>query len=395
MSRLIPPAPIAAAEFAGRRDAAARGAAERGLQGLFVCSRGGGAVDRYGDVAWLTDHYTSFPFIPDVEGHWTGRAHAFLALPAAGSPRLVIDIPYANRVAMPADQVVVADLVIEAAIDALRQTGLAAGKVGLVGGDTLALSMFRKIEAALPDIAFVTADDVLGGLRAVKSPGEQARLRDAARLGSRMLDAMMMAAVPGATHADVLTAGMDVLIPAGGILYNSFMASGSGGAHPVAIRSTFPTWASPEPLEAGQWFRTGISGVLNGYVFDLARACPVGPPSVPQVEAFEAAIAVINTGRAAIRPGALAGDVATAGLRRQAELGIPVSGVFSGLGHGVGMGWDVPWLNPGDPTPLVPGMVLCLEKTLVHDGWLGDFEETVLVTPDGAETITDAVIRRW
>jgi Xaa-Pro aminopeptidase len=116
---------------------------------------------------------------------------------------------------------------------------------------------------------------------------------------------------------------------------------------------------------------------------------------VPQVEAFEAAIAVINTGRAAIRPGALAGDVATAGLRCQAELGIPVSGVFSGLGHGVGMGWDVPWLNPGDPTPLVPGMVLCLEKTLVRDGWLGDFEETVLVTPDGAETITDAVIRRW
>jgi hypothetical protein len=28
-------------------------------------------------------------------------------------------------------------------------------------------------------------------------------------------------------------------------------------------------------------------------------------------------------------------------------------------------------------------------------GYLGDFEETVLVTGDGVELLTDAVVRRW
>jgi len=392
---LAPKTPISPDEFAARRTAATAAAQAEELDGLLVCGRGGGSVDRFADIAYLTDHYSSFPFIPDVEGHWTGRGHSFLALPCRGNPVLVIDVPYVDRVAMPAHQVVVADLVIEAAIEALRSCGLARGRIGLVGTDTIALNMFRKIEAALPEAQFVPADRLLGALRAVKSPAEIARLRAASALGSRMLDAMMDAAVPGRTHADVLAAGMAVLIPAGGIFYNSFMASGHGGDAPHAVRSTFPTWCSPEPLREGQWFRTGISGVLHGYYFDLARACPIGRPSNHQIDAFEAAIDVIAAGIAAIRPGATAGDVARAGLAKQKALEYPVSGVFSGLGHGIGLGWDVPWLNTDDTTPLVPGMVLCLEKTLSRDGYLGDFEETVLVTEAGCALLTDAKIRRW
>ena len=40
-------------------------------------------------------------------------------------------------------------------------------------------------------------------------------------------------------------------------------------------------------------------------------------------------------------------------------------------------------------------MVLCVERSVRHDGYYGDFEETVLVTGDGCELLTDAVIRRW
>src|SRR5262250_348680 len=107
---------ISPAEFAERRRKAAALAREEGLAGLLVCGRGGGAVDRYGDIAYLTDHYTSFPYIPDVEGKWTGRAHSFLVLAADGPQRLVIDIPYRDKIVMPADEIVVTDLVIESTI---------------------------------------------------------------------------------------------------------------------------------------------------------------------------------------------------------------------------------------------------------------------------------------
>jgi hypothetical protein len=39
--------------------------------------------------------------------------------------------------------------------------------------------------------------------------------------------------------------------------------------------------------------------------------------------------------------------------------------------------------------------VLSIERTITLDGYLGDFEETVLVTPDGYELITDAQQRNW
>ena len=40
-------------------------------------------------------------------------------------------------------------------------------------------------------------------------------------------------------------------------------------------------------------------------------------------------------------------------------------------------------------------MVLCVERSLRHAGFYGDFEETVLVTETGCELLTDARVRRW
>jgi len=387
---VIPPA-----EFAERRRRAADGARRLGLDALLVGGRGGGTLDRYGDVMYLTNHYTSFPYIPDLPGSWTGRAHAFLVLPVGGRPTLVIDVPYVDELALPRDEIVIADLVIEDTIAALKAAGLEGAKIGLVGGDTIPHSMFQQFAAALPKATWVNADAVLADLRSIKSPAEIAKLKAASALGSRMLDAMMDAAKPGASHGDVVAAGLARLVPAGGMLYNSFMASGRGGDDPTYIRSSFPTWGATSRLENGQWFRIGISGVLDGYCFDLARARPIGPPTNAQISAFEAAISVIETGIATVRPGATAGEIGRAGRAKQDALGYPFKGVFSALGHGVGLGWDPPWLAPDDATVIRPNMVLCLEKTLMKDGYLGDFEETVVVTESGCETITNARKRYW
>ena len=386
--------PIPVEEFSDRRRRALALAKEKGLDGLLVCGRGGGGLDRYGDVFYLTNHYTSFPFIPDLPGAWTSRAHTFLIMPVNDDPTLIVDLPYIDTVAMPRDRIVIADLVTEDTITALRKS-LAKGRIGLISGDTLPAPVAKQFEAALPDATFVPADDILIGLRSLKSPAEIAQLRVASKLGSRAIEAMMAAAVPGATHGDVVAAAMQVIVPAGGALYNSFMASGRGGPNPTVTRCSFPTWGAKQPLEEGQWFRVGLSGVLNGYCFDLARATPVGKPVPEQVAAFEAAVAVVDAGIAAMKPGATAGDVARAGLKKQEEAGFAWKGVFSGLGHGLGLGWDAPWLTLDEKSPILPGMVMCIEKTLMRDGWLGDFEETVVIDAEGAHLITDARRRNW
>lgn len=387
---------IPAEEFETRRNRATAAAAAQGLDALLICARGGGTLDRYGDVLYLANFYTPFPYIPDLPGQWTARAHAFLLLPVGGEPMLIRDVPDDGRIALPAEHQIYTDLVLEDTVKAIRQAGLAEGRIGLVGGDVLPVSTFRQLCAALPSVDWPDAQPILSKLRAFKSPGEIALLRESARVGSRTIEAMMEAAVPGATHGEVVAAGQAVLNAAGGALYNSFMASGTGGAEPVLVKSNFPTWGSPQKLEAGHWLRLGISGVVGGYVFDVSRSRSVGAAATnAQIALFEGAIDVVEAGIAAIRPGATAADLAAAGRAKQEELGFPLTGVFSGLGHGIGMGWDSPWLAAGDDTPIEPGMVLNFEKTLTRDGYLGDFEETVLVTDSGVEKLTDAQIRYW
>lgn len=386
---------VPAEEFAERRRRAVAAAKARGLAGLLVCSRGGGTLDRYADVLYLTNFYTHFPFIPDFEGNWSARAHTFLILPVDEVPELVIDVPDDGRIRLADGRVTYSDFVLDDAVKALKTAGLGSARIGLVGGDVMTFTMLNKLRAALPELVIEPADDLLMGLRSIKSPAEIALLRRASAIGSRMIEAMMDAAVTGASHGDVVAAGLNYLVPAGGMLYNSFMASGRGGDPSRFAKSNFPTWGSDKRLADGDWIRLGISGAVDGYVFDLARSKAVGPVTNRQVELFESAIASIEATLAAIRPGATAGDLGAAGLDKQKSMGFAVDGVFSAMGHGIGLGWDDPWLARGVTTPIVPDMVLSVERTIMQDGYLGDYEESVLITPDGYERLTDATMRFW
>lgn len=389
-----PPPDIPQDEYVLRQKKTAARAAEAGLDGLLLCSRGGGTVDRYANVFYLANFYSSFPFVPDRKQHWAARAHSFLLVPSHGQPLLITDTPV-RREQVPVEEVLTGDDVIARVVEGFEQRGLSRGRIGLAGGDVIPLSIFQELQRALPGVSFTPADAMLDEIRMVKSPAEIAILRHASLLGSAAIEAMMEAARPGATHGEIMGVGLNVIARAGGMLYNNFMSSGRGGNDPSMVSSDFPTWAATEPLAEGQWFQIGISGVWRGYFFDHSRSKPIGPATPSQIEAFEAAIAAVEGGIAAIRPGVTAGAVAEAGFARLTELGFSTKSDFSGLGHGIGLGWDLPWLVPGDPTSLVPGMVLCVERSVEKHGFIGDFEETVVVTETGSETLSVAPVRNW
>jgi len=131
MSHPTAPAEIGADEFAERRNRAPReAAAQLGFDCLLVCARAAAVrLDRYADVMYLTNHYSAFPFIPDLEGKLDrpGRI-SFVIVPAAGDALLLTDIHCGPEVAMPKDQIVVSGLMLEAVADALRQRGFRAGE---------------------------------------------------------------------------------------------------------------------------------------------------------------------------------------------------------------------------------------------------------------------------
>jgi len=313
----------------------------------------------------------------------------------SGETRLIVDVPTWVNVALPDERITFADFVTEAAVKAIADEFGSSARLGLVGADTMPASMYRAMTAAQPGIELVDVQGAYNGLKAVKSPGEIELLRRASELGSRSIDAMMAAAKAGMNHGEALSAAMNVLLPARAILYNAFIRSGTGGPDPRFVRSALPTWGSSETLEDGEILCAGLSGVLDGYYFDLARCRPVGRVSNAMIDCFESTIAVVEAGIAAAQPGVTGEQVMQAGAAKQAELGFPKSGNFQGFGHGIGLGWDDPWLAPGVTKQLEPGMVICVEKWLMRDGYAGDYEDTILIKPDGNEKITDAQMRWW
>jgi Xaa-Pro aminopeptidase len=118
----------------------------------------------------------------------------------------------------------------------------------------------------------------------------------------------------------------------------------------------------------------------------------------------DASIQVVDAVCAAIRPGVTASQVYAIGERAMAEsaviAAIPVEAAdtegFPAVGHGIGLGWEAPWLTPADQTVLVPGMTIAVETLIGHRTLGGGFfEENGVVTETGFEVLTTARRRWW
>jgi Xaa-Pro aminopeptidase len=360
-------------EYRQRAQRARALAAERGLDALVVLGRGGGPFERHGDVQYLTGHYPAFPAIPDLPGHWVLRGHAAAVVTA---DRLVLITDEAPDGPVAADDVRETSDLVAAVADALA----GAGRAGLVGGDVLSIRHAR----GLGDLA--DADGLLAPLRAIKSEAEQERLRAAGRVGSAAIGAALAAAEMGALPQEAAAEAFATAVRHGAAVANVF--SGVYGPGRPARTREFPAYADDTPIRAGDVFAIDMSGALDGYFFDFSRSRPTN-------EAGEAALAlsrrVVEATVAALRPGATVADAARAGQAVMEQEGDSLlAGGFGALGHGLGLGFEDPWLTLDNDTELVAGMCIAVEKFTRRGEVAAAFEHNVLVTDGEPEVLSVA-----
>jgi Xaa-Pro aminopeptidase len=131
------------------------------------------------------------------------------------------------------------------------------------------------------------------------------------------------------------------------------------------------------------------------------RTFLVGEAPEAAVKAAKVVRDAVEAARAAIRPGVLGRDVyaaaadvvEAAGYRTQRteDGGVPEDGFQASLGHGVGLAvHEEPGLGLAGHSPLVAGDVVTIEPGIFVPE-IGEvcFEDLILVTEDGAETLTD------
>ncbi len=162
-------------------------------------------------------------------------------------------------------------------------------------------------------------------------------------------------------------------------------------------------------LQEGDIVNVDVTSILNGYFADASKMFAVGNISQEAARLIEIARQSLEQGLAQVKPGKYTGDIGW-GVQNFAE-SHGCSVVREMVGHGVGFEFHEPPQIPhfgkkGQGIQLVPGMVFTVEPMInlgrrdlqiLEDNWTAvtkdgslsaQFEQTVLVTPQGYESLT-------
>lgn len=345
-----------------RQAALRRLLAERGLDGLLV---------------------TSLPNVRYLTG-FTGSSGVFLVTAAASL--LVTDFRYAAQA--PAEAGAAATVRIEQhnLWDAVRQGlgDLGVARLG-VERDRMTLSEARHLEA-VEGLDVVATAGLVESLREAKDAGEIDALREAARLATEALEAVVDFIRPGRAELEI-AAELEAALRRRGsewFPFPSIVASGPRSALPHAR-------SSRRAVERGDWLVVDFGAQVRGYCSDITRTFVVGARADSrQREVYE----VVRRAQARARAGLRAGLTGREGdsLAREVIAGAGMGEAFGhSLGHGLGLEvHEAPRLSQRNEKPLPAGAVVTVEPGVYFEGWGGvRIEDDVVLWPDGAECLSD------
>jgi Xaa-Pro aminopeptidase len=272
---------------------------------------------------------------------------------------------------------------IAEATQAIRASGVPAKRIGIECA-FMPMDAGKALQDAFPNSEIKDALYVLERLRAVKSPAELAKLRTASE---RVIDSMLdVIAHHGAgTTKRQLSDALRLAETRCGLTFEYCLLA-CGASHNRA--------PSGQRWEQGEVLSLDSGGNYHGYIGDLARMAVLGEPDSELKDLLADIEAVQRAAFAAIRPGAMGGDIYAAAERALQATSQRDHTEF--LAHGMGLvSHEAPRLTATGPVkydaadarrPLEPGMVVSVETTMKHPtrGFI-KLEDTVAVTSTGHE----------
>jgi len=235
-------------------------------------------------------------------------------------------------------------------------------------------------------VRWVSMDGLVEGLRAVKDAFEVDRIRDAALLGSEVMEEAIRLVRPGVTELDI-AAEIGYRMRRKGASGESFEAIVAAGP-----RSALPH-ARPTARRIGknELVVVDLGAILRHYCSDLTRTVYVGRAPARVRRWYQAVLDAQSAARDALRSGVTTGAIDAAARVVLQRRGLGKYFVHS-TGHGIGLEiHEDPRIARGQKKLLEIGNVVTLEPGVYIEGVGGiRIEDDALVTPRGSEILTTA-----
>jgi Xaa-Pro aminopeptidase len=239
-------------------------------------------------------------------------------------------------------------------------------------------------KAAGGNLKWVAIDGLVENLRAVKDATEIERIRDAARLGSQVMEEAIRLIRPGVTELDI-AAEIGYRMRRKGASGESFEAIVAAGP-----RSALPH-ARPTARQIGknELVVLDLGAILRRYCSDLTRTVHVGKASSRVRGWYHAVLDAQTAARDALKSGVTCGAIDAAARNVLHRKGLGRYFVHS-TGHGIGLEiHEDPRIARDQKTLLETGNVVTLEPGVYVEGVGGiRIEDDAVVTPHGAEILT-------
>ena len=232
----------------------------------------------------------------------------------------------------------------------------------------------------------------------IKSEAELALIRESVKWGHLAHVLLQRYTEVGATETEVSqrasTEANLIMLDTIGPIYRAqspfSKGAGAGYRGQIGRNAAIPhALANNIIFQAGDVLVTGAGAPVWGYNSELERSMIIGQASADQKRMFDHMVALQDTAFSAINPGAKCSDVDRA-VRKYFEEYELMGYWKHHVGHAIGLRYhEAPFLDMGDDTEILPGMVFTVEPGL-YVPELGGFRhsDTVAVTEDGNEILT-------
>src|SRR6266536_852965 len=276
-----------------------------------------------------------------------------------------------------------------------RLKEIRAERVGVVGIEglvrapegTIPWGIYEKIRAALPQVRFQNATDLMQEARSVKSAEETAFVEKAARIIELAIEALVKEARPGVPESYLVGEMLKEMMKQGGEPITMLLFGAGGPEVPWAQRVV-----TSRPLKTGDLINTEVEAKYAGYIAQALQPISLGARPKELEKIFDTTKVIFEKMLKVLKPGSTFGEVVAFYQDEVKSAGYEPDGA---LMHGRGLGEDAPMLwgavrdFPESQASLKEGHVFIF-KPAARKGEMRDYiraGDTVVIERSGARRL--------